>query len=44
MVNAKLGARLDLGERFGLYMGYGRAITGDTWYRDAVRLEARWLY
>jgi len=43
-VNLKVGARLDLGERAGLYAGYGRAITGERWYRDVLRLEFRWLY
>jgi hypothetical protein len=44
VVNVKVGARLDLGERFGLYAGYGRAITGERWYRDVLRVELRWLY
>ena len=44
VVNLKLGARLDLGERAGLYAGYGRALTGERWYRDVFRLEFRWLY
>jgi hypothetical protein len=44
IVNVKAGYRLDVGERFGLYAGYGRAITGDRWYTDTFRLEGRWLY
>jgi len=24
-----------------IYVGYGRALTGDVWYRDIVRLEYR---
>jgi hypothetical protein len=44
VVNVKLGARLDLGDRAGLYVGYGRAVTGERWYRDVVRVEFRWLY
>jgi hypothetical protein len=44
VVNLKVGARLDLGERAGLYAGYGRAVTGERWYRDVFRLEFRWLY
>jgi len=44
VVNLKIGARLDLGESFGLYAGYGRAITGERWYRDVFRIEMRWLY
>jgi hypothetical protein len=44
VVNLKVGARLDLGERFGVYAGYGRAVTGERWYRDVFRVEFRWLY
>lgn len=44
VVNLKVGVRLDLGERAGLYVGYGRAVTGDRWYSDIVRAEFRWLY
>jgi hypothetical protein len=44
VVNLKLGARLDLGDRAGLYAGYGWALTGDRWYSDIVRIEFRWLY
>ncbi|QEL16501.1 hypothetical protein [Limnoglobus roseus] len=44
VVNLKVGARIDLSDRFGLYAGYGRAITGQQWYKDVLRLEARWLY
>jgi len=44
IVNVKAGYRLDVGERFGFYAGYGRAITGDRWYEDTFRLEGRWLY
>jgi hypothetical protein len=44
VVNLKLGARLDLSDRAGFYAGYGRAVTGERWYRDVVRVEFRWLY
>jgi hypothetical protein len=44
VVNLKLGARLDLGERAGFYAGYGWAVTGERWYADIVRVEFRWLY
>jgi len=44
IVNLKLGARLDFGDGFGLYVGYGRAVTGERWYREIVRVEVRWLY
>jgi hypothetical protein len=41
IVNVKLGARAGLG-RFGdVYMGYGRALTGDRWYANTLRLEWR---
>jgi hypothetical protein len=33
-----------LGEQAGLFVGYGRAVTGERWYRDIVRVEFRWLY
>jgi Putative MetA-pathway of phenol degradation len=44
VVNLKVGARLDLGDQAGLFVGYGRALTGERWYRDVVRVELRWLY
>jgi hypothetical protein len=44
IVNVKVGGRLDLTDRAGLYLGYGRAITGERWYTDVLRLDFRWLY
>jgi hypothetical protein len=44
VVNVKIGARLDIGDRAGFYAGYGRTVTGDRWYRDVLRIEFRWLY
>lgn len=44
IVNLKLGTRLKLGERFDVFGGYGRPLTGDTWYDDIVRFELRWMY
>ncbi|HKB01879.1 MAG TPA: hypothetical protein VKD90_06645, partial [Gemmataceae bacterium] len=44
VLNLKVGARLDVGERAGFYAGYGRALTGQRWYADVVRIEFRWLY
>jgi hypothetical protein len=41
IVNAKLGLRWKHGERFDLYTGYGRPLTGDTWYDDIWRMELR---
>ena len=31
----------DLGEQSDVYVGYGRALTGDVWYKDMVRVEYR---
>jgi hypothetical protein len=44
ILNLKVGFRLDWGDRAGFYAGYGRPLTGERWYSDIVRLEARWLY
>jgi hypothetical protein len=44
IVNLKLGARLDLNDQVGFYLGYGVAVTGERWYSDIARLEFRWLY
>jgi hypothetical protein len=49
IVNAKVGARFGFGPRDGdgllsrsdLYLGYGRALTGEVWYKDIVRAEYR---
>ncbi len=40
IVNAKIGARVGRGAN-SLYLGYGRALTGEVWYRDTFRLEFR---
>ncbi len=44
IVNVKLGLRLGFGNRASIYTGYGRALTGDTWYKDIYRLEFRLLF
>jgi hypothetical protein len=44
IVNVKLGLRLGLGDRADIYGGYGRALTGDTWYKDTARLEFRLFF
>ena len=44
IVNVKIGGRVDLTDRAGIYVGYGRAITGERWYTDVLRLDFRWLY
>jgi hypothetical protein len=50
IVNAKIGARFNFGDtseggnflsHSDLYVGYGRALTGDVWYKDIVRVEYR---
>jgi hypothetical protein len=41
VVNLKVGARISAGERGSFYVGYGKALTDDTWYDDIVRLEYR---
>jgi hypothetical protein len=44
VVNVKVGARVDVSDRLGFYAGYGRAVTGEQWYSDVLRIEMRWLY
>ena len=41
IVNAKVGVRIDFGRYFDMYAGYGRALTGDVWYKDIMRFEFR---
>jgi hypothetical protein len=41
IVNAKIGMRLGINDRSDIYAGYGRALTGDTWYKNTLRLEFR---
>jgi hypothetical protein len=49
IVNAKVGVRVGFGDLLetgwfsssDLYVGYGRALTGDVWYRDILRVEYR---
>jgi hypothetical protein len=52
IVNAKVGVRLGFGSLVGpanlsrseLYIGYGRALSGEVWYKDIVRLEYNWRF
>ncbi len=44
IVNAYLGARLGLGERTDVYLGYGRSLTGHKWFRDTARFEFRFFF
>jgi hypothetical protein len=52
IINAKVGVRFGFGSfqeqgflsRSDLYVGYGRALTGDVWYKDILRVEFRLLF
>ncbi len=44
IVNAKFGARFGWGPHQSVYVGYGRALTGDVWYKDILRLEYRYAF
>ena len=53
IVNAKFGVRIGLGSptpgtpyptRSDLYIGYGRALTGEVWYKDLLRVEYRLFF
>jgi hypothetical protein len=44
IVNAKLGVRASLNQCNSLYVGYGRALTGEVWYKDIIRVEYRLAY
>lgn len=41
IVNLKAGLRAGRGERYDIYVGYGRALTGAVWYKDILRTELR---
>ena len=44
IINAKLGLRTGVGERGSLYVGYGRPLTGEVWYKNTLRVELRLAY
>jgi hypothetical protein len=52
IVNAKVGVRVGFNDpcdggllgRSDLYVGYGRALTGEVWYKDTLRVELRMRY
>jgi hypothetical protein len=44
IVNVKAGLRFGFGEHVDFYTGYGRALTGATWYTDVWRVEFRLLF
>ena len=41
--NSKVGVRVFRG-RTDFYVGYGRALTGSTWYKDILRVEYRFAF
>jgi hypothetical protein len=41
IVNGKFGLRAYFGENSSIYAGYGRALTGEVWYKDIIRVEYR---
>jgi hypothetical protein len=44
IINGKIGVRTYFGHGHDLYIGYGRALTGDRWYQDIVRVEYRFVF
>jgi hypothetical protein len=44
IVHARIGVRIRLDGVGDFYTGYGRALTGDRWYRDDVRAEFRFFW
>jgi hypothetical protein len=44
IVNLKAGVRFFTGEHSNFYAGYGRALTGDVWYKDIIRVEMRLVF
>jgi hypothetical protein len=41
IVNAKIGVRTYFGRGQDVYVGWGRSLTGDRWYKDLFRVEYR---
>jgi hypothetical protein len=44
IVNAFLGLRAGYGRAVDVYAGYGRAFTGEAWFREIYRFEVRYSY
>jgi hypothetical protein len=44
IVNGKIGVRTYFGCGNDVYIGYGRAVTGDRWYQDILRVEYRRVF
>lgn len=41
IINGKFGVRTHLNDTNSIYVGYGRAVTGEVWYKEIWRLEYR---
>jgi len=44
IVNGKVGPRFSWGAHHSLYVGYGIALTSQTWYREILRTEYRYAF
>ena len=44
IVNLKFGARFNFQARSSMYVGYGHALTSESWYDDIVRVEYRYTF
>ena len=44
ILNGTLGLRAGYENLADWYFGYGRGLTGDTWYKEVFRMEFRWFY
>lgn len=44
IVNVYAGLRMGFGYRGEIYAGYARALTGEVWFKDMMRLEFKWLF
>jgi hypothetical protein len=44
IVNAKAGLRFTYKDHQSLSVSYGRALTGEVWYKDIARIEYRWQF
>jgi hypothetical protein len=44
IINFKQGVRLGYQDRGDLYVGFGRALTGEFWYKDMLRVEMRFFF
>jgi hypothetical protein len=44
IVNLKVGARIGIGDRNSIYIGYGHGLTDAVWYKDLMRVEYRYAF